>query len=242
MNLLRTALLALTTLTLAACGSGGSGTFNNPPSSGSYFGIVSGYYEGNENRTIIDPNRSFWILLGVRGPSGFDQIGFVYGPNIDTRDFASATLYDRYAPAGVLVNMNTAQTLVGDEFSGNIQITSNLQNSVFTGQPYALNAQPIAGDWFDLTDVNGSLVNLTVGNGAFWGRDSRSCIFSGQITATATSGFYSLSLQDANDCFRGGAITYTGIAVTETARSPYGQQLMIAAVGNGRGISLSGTR
>jgi len=233
---------ALATLVLVACGSGGSGTFNHPPSSGTYAGGLSGFYEGNANRTLINIDRSYWILLGVDRANRFDQIGFVYGPNIDTKDFADGTLYDRYTPDGVMVNLNTALTSVGEQFSGNIQIRSNLQNSLFTGVPYGLNALPVAGDWFNLTDVNGSLVNLTVANGAFSGTDSRNCSFSGQITATATGGFYSLSLQDANNCFRGGVTTYSGIAVTETARLPYSQQLMIAAVGNGLGISLSGVR
>lgn len=233
---------ALASLALVACGSGGADTFNNPPSSGTYAGGLSGFYEGNANRTLINTDRSYWILLGIDRANRFDQIGFVYGPNIDTKNFADGTLYDRYTPDGVMVNMNTALTSAGEQFSGNIQIRSNLQNSLFTGLPYGLNPLPIAGDWFNLTDAGGSLVNLAVGNGAFSGTDSRSCIFSGQITATSTSGFYSLSLQDANNCFSGGAITYTGIAVAETARSPYSQQLMIAAIGNGRGISLSGVR
>jgi len=241
MNLRRTALLTLTTLTLAACGSGGSGTFNNPPVPGTYAGGVYGNLGANAHRFVIRSDGSFWILLGSANSSRFGQTGFVVGPNIYTTDYASGTQYDVLNPAGVLVNMNTGQDGPFTTIAGNIQLSGTSANSTFDGRNYSLTGFSTDGLW-SASDAGGRPINLNFSGGQFSATTTSSCVFSGTINATVLPGFYDATVRDQAGCLGPAFATYTGIALTETPPSGFGEQLMIAAVGNGRGISLSGTR
>jgi len=245
MNLLRTALLALTTLTLAACGSGSSGTFNNPPVPGTYAGGVYGNLGANAHRFVIREGGSFWILLGSADSSRFSQSGFVVGSNIYTTDYASGTQYDVLNPAGVLVNMNTGQDGPFTTIAGNIQLAGTFANSTFDGRNYSPTGFSTDGLW-SASDAAGRPINLSFSGGQFFASTTTAgqlrCDFSGRLDATVLQGFYDVIVNDQTGCLGPAFATYTGIALTETPPSGFGQQLMIAAVGNGRGISLSGTR
>lgn len=231
---------ALATLVLVACGSGGSGTFNNPPVPGTYAGTV--YNSGaNAHRLVIRDGGSFWILLGSATSSRFGQNGFVVGSNLYTTDYASGTLFDAGNPTGVLVNMNTAQNGGLTSIAGNIQFSDTGATSTFDGRNYSLSGFSTDGLW-TVSDAGGRSINLNLVAGQFSATTSSSCGFSGSLTPTVLPGFYDARIDDAAGCLGTFFATYSGIAVTETPPSGFGQQLMIAAVGNGRGISLSGVR
>lgn len=231
---------ALAAIFLVACGSGGSGTFNNPPAPGTYAGNV--YNSGaNAHRLVIRDGGTFWILLGSATSSRFGQNGFVVGSNLYTTDYASGTLFDASNPTGVLVNMNTAQNGGLTSISGNIQFTDTGATSTFDGRNYSLSGFSTDGLW-TVSDAGGRAINLNLAAGVFSATTASSCVFSGSLTSTVLPGFYDARIDDSGGCLGTFFATYSGIAVTETPPSGFGQQLMIAAVGNGRGISLSGVR
>lgn len=240
MKLRRTALIALSalsTLALAACGSGGSGTFNNPPPPGTYAGSVYNNY-ANAHRLVIRTGGSFWILLGQATNSSFLQTGFVQGNNIYTGGYADAVLYDR-GYAGTAVNMNTGQDGPFTTVSGNIQLTATGANSTFDGRNYSLTGFSPDGFW-SLRDASGSPYPIAVSGGSF--TSTSGCAFSGTLNATALPGFYDVTLNDGLGCFGLAFSTYSGLALTETPPSGFGQQIMMALIGNARGVSLSGVR
>ncbi|MFZ9406998.1 MAG: hypothetical protein ACO26U_07865 [Burkholderiaceae bacterium] len=240
MNLRRSALItlsALSTLVLSACGSGGSGTFNNPPPPGTYAGGL--YYNyANAHRLVIRAGGSFWILLGEGTLSSFYQTGFVQGANIYTTDYANAILYDS-GYVGTAVNMNTGQDGPYTTISGNIQLTSTGANSTFDGRNYSLTGFSPDGLW-SLRDAAGRTVPVAVSGSTF--SSTSGCFFNGTLNGTTLPGFYDVTLNDSLGCLGLAFSNYAGIALTETPPSGFGQQIMMAVIGNARGISLSGVR
>jgi hypothetical protein len=240
MNLRRTALVALSalsTMVLVACGGGGSGTFNNPPPPGTYAGGVYNNFS-NAHRLVIRTDGSFWILLGEATANQFVQTGFVKGNNIYTGGYADAVLYDS-AYAGTAVNMNTGQDGNFTTISGNIQFTATGANSTFDGRNYSLTGFSPDGFW-NLRDAAGRNNPVAVSGGVF--TSTSGCTFSGRLDATTLPGFYDVTLNDRLGCLGFPFSGYAGIALTETPPSGFGQQIMIAVVGNAIGISLSGVR
>jgi hypothetical protein len=241
MNLSTSLMLACSVLTLAACSSGDTVPFNNPPPPGTYAGTVYNNAGANAHRFIVRADGSFWILLGQASLGGFFQAGFVQGANLYTSRYATGTLYDTLNPAGVLINMNTAQAGGVTVFSGNLQLALSGANSTFEGSTSVLSALSPLGLW-TVRDAYGQAINLQVGAGPFSATTSLECVFTGNLAATLLGGFYDVTVSDPAGCLGVAFAAYQGIGITETPPGGLGQQLLIAAHGGGRGISLSGVR
>lgn len=233
--------LACSALLLSACSSADPETFNNPPPPGTYAGAVYSNAGANAHRLIVRTDGSYWVLLGLASYERFFQAGFVQGNNLYTSGYATGTLYDTLNPTGVLVNMNTAQAGGVTVFSGNLQLALNGANSTFEGSNSPLSPFSAAGAW-TVQDAYGQAINLNVGAGPFSATTSLGCVFTGTLSATILGGFYDVTLNDPAACLGVPLSAYQGIGITETRPGGLGQQLLIAAIGAGRGISLSGVR
>jgi hypothetical protein len=233
--------LACSVLLLAACSSADPEPFNNPPPPGTYAGPVYSNAGANAHRWIIRADGSYWVLLGLASFDRFFQAGFVQGNNLYTSRYATGTLYDSLNPTGVLINMNTAQAGGVTVFSGNLQLALNGANSTFEGSNSPLSPFSPVGAW-TVQDAYGQAINLNVGAGPFSATTALGCVFTGNLSATILGGFYDVTLNDPAACLGAPLSSYQGIGITEARAGGFGQQLMIAAIGAGRGISLSGVR
>jgi hypothetical protein len=232
---------AFSTLTLGACSSSDPSPFNLPPPPGIYGGAVYNNLGANAHRFVIRADGSFWILLGVATPGVFTQSGFVQGADIYRGDYAVGTLYDTLYPAGVLVNMNTLNSGGISTFAGNLQMALSGANSTFDGQNASLSSFSPEGLW-TVQDAAGMAININISAGLLSATTQRACVFSGSLLPTILGGFFELTLSDPSGCLGPAFITYRGIGLTETPPVGGAQQILLAAIGAGRGVSLSGVR
>ncbi|MDO9166102.1 MAG: hypothetical protein Q7U13_08345 [Rhodoferax sp.] len=194
---MKTLAIALSALTLVACGGGGGETSTaavaTPSAEGVYGGTLTGSTSSAFQMLVLE-NGDFWSMYGISTPTAFGVAGFVQGSGTSNNGtFTSANVKDfGFRPAAAGTASATYNATAGT-ISGTVSTTAG--TVTFNGGPIAgslynyntpASLATVSGSW-STTALTGEGVALNIAsNGAFTALSTIGCNFAGTVTPRAS--------------------------------------------------------
>jgi hypothetical protein len=185
--------IAMSVLTLAACGGGGGGGGGDGSSTGAAEGIYEGTASASGQSTSIQvlvlEDDSFWLMYGATATEGFLQ-----GQGVSSNgSFTSSNVKDfGVVPATSLTlsgtYSTTAHTISGSTASSNGVVSFSagpVSSSVIYSYSTPANINTISGAW-TLIALAGATVSVNISNSGAVGGISNGCQMSGTVAPRAS--------------------------------------------------------
>lgn len=251
--------IALSALTLAACGGGGGGSTPAaaPPPATSAEGVYGGTLSGTSNsafQMLVLENGDFWTLYGSSTASAFGVTGFVQGSattNAINSTITAANAKDFGFSPAIAGTVSATYSATAKTINGTF--TSTAGNATFNGGPIAgslynystpASLATVAGVW-STTALTGESISLNIAaNGSFTAGGTSGCSFSGTVTPRSSGkNVFNVALTfGAAPCALSGQAA-SGIALTYPLTNGK-TQLLISVIDGTRtyGAAAFGTR